>query len=92
MAPVFVLAMFTGGWMLFASILWVFFIRHERKQSEMPVAFSVALEPDGIKCLTCGIVRSESWWLDEDVRQLCDQYGVNSLTEVLNFLKKDDSK
>lgn len=47
-----------------------------------------SFEEDGIKCLTCGICRDESWWMDEEVRQLCEQYNVNSLTEVVDILSK----
>jgi hypothetical protein len=55
-----------------------------------------SFEPDGIKCLSCGIVRDEGWWMDEEYRQLCDQYGVGTLTEVIRIqeaqIKKDDTK
>ncbi len=51
-----------------------------------------SFETDGIKCLTCGIVKDESWWMDEEIHQLCNKYRVNTLSEVLYIQQKNNTK
>jgi len=42
---------------------------------------------DDIQCNTCGLIENASWWLYEEVRQLCEATGSKTLTEALEKLK-----
>jgi hypothetical protein len=45
-------------------------------------------DEDCIRCNTCGLTQPEGWWLDEEVRQLCEETGTKSLTEAIEVLDK----
>lgn len=45
-------------------------------------------EGDLQRCLTCGKVEHEGWWLDEEVRQLQERTGTTTLTEAIQVLQQ----